>query len=264
MVMSLPQPSESFVWTQEPWGAALRCVPLRGIAPHLFTSCAVSVSRAPDDPALAAVAASLCMTPAQVRQVHQVHGTRVVVAGRDLDPVAEADVLLSEDPDSAVAVRVADCAPILLAQRQGQCVAAVHAGWRGTAAGAVGAAVRALGDAFGARPVDLLAAIGPTIGACCYEVGSETREAFAAAQHPEASLGRWFRPGRADRWQLDVPRANRDQLEAAGVPAASIFDSGLCTACHAGAFYSYRREGGAAGRLLGIIAPGRRAPSRRS
>ena len=204
------------------------------------------------------------MTPARVVQVHQVHGTHVVVAGRDVEPHAEADILLSDDPETAVAVRIADCAPVLIADRQGRHVAAVHAGWRGTAACAVARAVRALGDAFGVQPNDLLAAIGPTIGACCYEVGSRTRAAFAAAAHGQAALARWFSPGKGDRWQLNVPLANRDQLEAAGVPDRSVFDAGLCTACHAGAFFSYRREGNAAGRLLGIIAPGPRARARRS
>ena len=96
---------------------------------------------------------------------------------------------------------------------------------------------------------------GPSIGPCCYTVGAELMEAFRGAGQDHADLGRWFRHG--ERLQLDLWTANRDQLEAAGVPASAIHVSGLCTACHPDWFYSYRREGAAAGRLVGFI----RAPS---
>lgn len=232
----------------------MRCEPLLAVAPHLFTSGAISVSRHPDDHATAAVAASLRLTPSAIVQVHQVHGAGVLVVrrGSSVTGTLEGDVLVGNDSGRAVGVRVADCAPILIADRTGIAVAAVHAGWRGTAAGAVGAAVAALAVEFGCAPVDLVSAIGPLIRACCYEVGPSTREAF---QQPGAD--RWFSRGRADRLQLDVAAANRDQLEAAGVPPGQIFDSGLCTACHPGVFHSYRRQGGQAGRLFGLI---RRAP----
>ena len=253
--MPLPQPSDSFAWTQEPWGPALRCLPLLPHAPHLFTSRAVSVSRNPDDPAVAAVAASLGLTSAGVVQVHQVHGCRVLAvrAGAGPPPGFEGDVLLSDDPQRAVGVRVADCAPLLIADRSRGAVAAVHAGWRGTAARAAVAAVIALRRVFGSDPADLVAAIGPLIRVCCYEVGPATRDAFNGKD-----ADRWFSPGRGGRLQLDVAAANRDQLEAAGVSAAQIHDSGLCTACHLDAFHSYRKEGPGAGRLMGLIRP--RAP----
>lgn len=227
-------------------------MPLRAIAPHLFTTRGISVSRANDDPAVAAVAASLGVTPANVVQVHQVHGCAVLVAGTAGAPPAdcEADVLVTDDPARAVAVRVADCAPILIGDRRRRAVAAVHAGWRGTAGGAAQAGVRALRDAFGSDPTDLVAAIGPLIRACCYEVGPETR-----AQFVQRTADQWFLPGRGDRLQLDVAKANRDQLEAAGVPRDSIHDSGLCTACHRDTFHSYRKDGSHAGRMMGIIRP---------
>ena len=239
------------------------------MAPHLFTSAAVSVSRDPADPALAAVAASLGLDAADVAQVHQVHGRAVVTFDRDefqphgkgLADVAKpeirpdrifADVLVSNDPRRAVGVRVADCVPILLADRTGRIVAAVHAGWRGTAARVVAAAVSAL-DQFGVAPHDLIAAFGPSIRACCYEVGPEVREAFRGAGFAESVTSDWFAPGKGDRLYLDVPRANRDQLETLGVSADQIFDSGLCTAHHPGVFHSYRRAGTHAGRALGAI-----------
>jgi len=241
-------------------------MPLLAVAPHLFTSAAVSVSRDPDDPALAAVAASLGLTPDAVMQVHQVHGREVVVArkqngdaylfsqfGKQVSVPFAADSLVSDDPGRAVGVRVADCLPILLANRSGRVVAAVHAGWRGTAAGVVGAAMSALRDQFGVVPGEVIAAFGQSIRACCYQVGPELREAFRAAGHRKASLRRWFSPGTGDRLYLDVPQANRDQLEALGVPARQIFDSALCTACHDGVFHSYRRGGAHAGRALAAI-----------
>jgi YfiH family protein len=162
-------------------------------------------------------------------------------------------VVATDDPLRGVAVRVADCAPILIGDRHGRAVAAVHAGWRGTAARAAQAGVEALRARAAIEPSDLNVAIGPSIRACCYEVGPELREAFSAAGHDDAAIGRWFTRGKGDRWQLDVPRANRDQLEAAGVPAAQIFDSGLCTACHPDVFHSYRRTGRATGRMIGVI-----------
>jgi YfiH family protein len=260
--MSLPQPSESFAWTQEPWGPALQCLPLRAVAPHLFTSGAISVTRDPADLALGAVATSLRLTPEAIMQVHQVHGCSVVKFDRQSGNVAKtdirpdrisADALVTDDPDRAVGVRVADCVPILLSDRAGRAVAAVHGGWRGTAAGIVRFAVEALRTGFGLEPEHLLVALGPSIRACCYEVGPEVRDQFKAAGHPDAVLAGWFSPGERDRLYLDVARANVDQLQALGIPRMQIFDSGLCTAHNGGIFPSYRRQGAAAGRMLAVI-----------
>ncbi len=201
-------------------------------------------------------------------QAHQVHGNTVYwfgwnfnVCHPDLakieippEPISvSADVLATDDPRRGVGVRIADCAPILVADRAGRAVAAVHAGWRGTAARAARAGVEAMRIRAGINPPDLIAAIGPSIRACCYEVGPELRDRFAAAGHDKAAIDRWFSKGKGDRWQLDVPRANRDQLEAAGVPSEQIFDSGLCTACHTDVFHSYRKTGPGAGRMIGVI-----------
>ena len=284
--MILPQPNQGFFWTQEPWGAALKSAPLLEVAQHLFTSSAVSVSRDPSDPALAAVAVSIGLTADAIVQVHQVHGRDVLVVRRNGDshrsekgavPVSEADALVSDDPRRALGVRVADCVPILMADRHSGAVAAVHAGWRGTAVGAVRAAVDAMRTEFATRARDLIVAIGPSIRSCCYEVGPELRAAFAGAGHEAAAIDRWFAKGKRDRWQLDVVRANRDQLRAAGVAATQIHDSGLCTLCENAAasrfddrriglaastdrprreddaFHSYRREGAHAGRMLAVI-----------
>jgi hypothetical protein len=199
----------------------------------------------------------------RVVMAKQVHGRTVVVI-RDGDPPSavapEADVFVSSRSDVAVAIRVADCVPLLMADRARGVVAAVHAGWRGTAARASIAALDALDREFGTKPVDIVAAIGPSIGACCYEVGSELVDAFAAAGHERHLIDRWFlapAPPRGSRerskLRLDVAGANRDQLVIAGVPEEQIHVSGLCTAMHLDLLTSYRAEKDAAGRLAGVI-----------
>jgi hypothetical protein len=184
--------------------------------------------------------------------VHQVHGASLVDV-QDTAPAGRphADGLVSRNPSTALTVRVADCVPLLIADTRLGVVAAVHAGWRGTAAGIAGAAVSRLGQSYGSQPGDLIAAIGPSIGPCCYTVGEELCEAFRGNGRDARDLRRWFH--RDGGLQLDLWTSNRDQLATAGVPETAIFASGLCTACHPDWFYSYRREGAAAGRLVGFI-----------
>ena len=188
--MTLPAVPESFYWTQSSCGKVLKCRPLDGIAPHMFTTRELQLSSADD---WRRVAAALDVK--HVATLNQVHGCGVVpiepgwaLSNRRLD----GDALVSGDPEVAVAIRAADCVPLLIADPVTSAVAAVHAGWRGTAAGVATAAVAALSREFGARPEHLVAAIGPSIGACCYEVGSELVDAFAAAGHSRHLIDRWF------------------------------------------------------------------------
>ena len=180
--------------------------------------------------------------PGALALVHQVHGKRVieVEAGRGpLEVVGEADALVSRTPGVVVAVRVADCVPVLLAGPG--VVAAVHAGWRGTVAGIVGETVAAM-SASGVSPSELVAAIGPAIGVCCYEVGPEVA-GRVAERSPEAVDT--SRP----REHVDLRRANAVQLRAAGVGQVGIV--GSCTRCDPDSF-SHRRDP-AAGRLAGFV-----------
>jgi YfiH family protein len=266
--MSLPDIPDNFEWTTESWGAALRCIPLGRIAPHLFTTRQLALAWPADTAQLAAAVGAR-----NVAMAKQVHGrTVVVVRGGDEitgppeggpHAAPEADAFVSDSTDVAVAIRVADCVPLLMADRTRGVVAAVHAGWRGTAAGAAGAALDALEREFGTRPADIVAAIGPSIGACCYEVGSDLVDAFAAAGHERLLIDRWFAapaPPRGSRerprLRLDVALANRDQLVLAGVPEEQIFLSGLCTAMHLDVLTSYRAEKDNATRLAGVIRAG--------
>jgi YfiH family protein len=255
---SLPKASDGFEWTDESWGAALRCRPLGVHAPHLFTTRQLELSSADHLRELADA-----LDAREVAMLRQVHGRNVVVVRKGAPvshPWPEADALVSDSADVAIAVRAADCVPLLMADRARGVVAAVHAGWRGTAARVVAAAIDALAREFGTRPADLVVAIGPSIGACCYEVGTDLVDAFAAAGHERYLIDRWFLsppPARGSKVRapltLDVARANLDQLVLAGVPADQIYPSGLCTAMHLDVLTSYRREKEKAGRIAGII-----------
>ena len=153
-------------------------------------------------------------------------------------------------------MRAADCVPLLIADRATGAVGAVHAGWRGTAARAAVAAIDAMVSYFGSRAADLVVAIGPAIGPCCYEVGSELVDAFAAAGHERYLIDRWFLAPRGSRMRLNVPGANRDQLILAGVPEDQIFSVDLCTAEHLDVLTSYRAEKDRATRIAGVIRAG--------
>ena len=167
---------------------------------------------------------------ATLRQVHS--ATCVAAAGRG-GVLGEGDALLENTPGSVVAVKTADCLPILLVDARHGAVAAVHAGWRGTVAGIAQRAVEAMGAQFGTAPGDLHAAIGPGIGKCCYEVGPEVAAQF----------------GQQGRAHVDLAEANRRQLRDAGVTAERVYGSNVCTMCRAEEFHSFRRDKEAAGRL---------------
>jgi len=256
-MMFMIQPNDGFEWTQEPWGPALRCAALGTIADHLFTT--ANLQLVDDAGEWNAVAARMGVGEEKLRLIRQVHGADVAV-GSDGEAVhaqrPRADIVISDDPGVAIAVRVADCAPILLADRRLRAVGAVHAGWRGTARGAATRAVRAMTETFASDARDLVAAIGPCLGPCCGEVGPEVVAEFRAAGYAGVDLERWFSAGPGLRPYLNLWRANRDQLEMAGIPAAQIHAAGLCTRSHPSVFHSYRAQGRRAGRMAGIIRAG--------
>jgi YfiH family protein len=242
---TLPDVAGAFRWVEAGGVPALRCMPLDAVAPHLFTTRNL-------DAVLGA--ASLGVAAARVWQLTQVHGDAFVIAEGDAPEARpEADALISNDRSVALVVRAADCVPLLMADTRSGAVAAVHAGWRGTAARVAPAAVKAMGQAFGTRPQDIVAAIGPAIAPCCYEVGPALVDAFAAAGHERHLIDRWFQVRRDRKLRLDVPGANRDQLVLAGVPEANVHVAGLCTAMNLDVVTSYRAEKERAGRIAGVI-----------
>lgn len=241
------------MWVQEPWGRALRC--RRIPAPHLFTSRDLELRENGSE--WEAVAASLAVSRERLLLIRQVHGTAVAVVRRSEAPGSnsrpEADIIISNDPSVAIGVRVADCVPVLAFDTRTGAAGAAHAGWRGTAARAAERLVTAMGEAYGTKPDDLICAIGPSLGPCCGEVGDEVRIQFRAGGADEASLARWFRPGTDGKSQIDLWRANRDQLERAGVGDGRIHSAELCTKTHAERFHSYRAARERAGRMLAAI-----------
>lgn len=253
--MALPAPAPGFHWQAETWGPLLVCDPLSAVARHGFTSRKLGLR--PGDGASqrwADAAASVGGAATRIARVRQVHGAdvRIVTAESLADPVPDADAAITRTSGVGVAVVAADCVPILLADTRTGAVGAVHAGWRGTAADAAGAAVAAMVSDFRVNPRRLVAAIGPSIAACCYTVGPELVIAFERAGHSRERLVRWFSMT-GDRHVLDLWTANRDLLIAAGLDGANVHVAGLCTQTHRDVFESFRADGAAAGRMAAII-----------
>lgn len=186
----------------------------------------------------------------------QVHGDRVVAAdGREIFAATErqdegADAVLALEAGLTAAVRVADCVPILLHDEASGASAAVHSGWRGTRLSIAGRGVRALQHAAGADPQRVLAAIGPCIGRCCYEVSQELAAMFRALFGPQAADD----PAKTDKPHLDLRSCVEAALKASGVPADHIEQVAGCTSCDIGAFFSHRRDKGRTGRHLAFIS----------
>jgi YfiH family protein len=183
------------------------------------------------------------------------------------------DALISDRPGLLLGVQTADCLPVLLVDAKRRAVAAVHAGWRGTLRRIVEKTAGEMRRRFGTLPQDLRAAIGPGIHACCYQVGEEVRDQFHSQFAYAAELFREAResnpvhekypllfltaraPGHGPEetlFYLDLVAANRRQLLQLGVPAQNISASPLCTSCRTDLLFSYRKERGATGRLLGV------------
>ena len=181
----------------------------------------------------------------RLRQIH----SNVVHSVRDnafANKAPEGDAAYTELPGIALGVMTADCVPILIADSSGRAVGATHAGWRGTSEGVLRRTVDALVADFRIHPEDLRVAIGPHIGVCCLEVGEEVYEWFADPEIFERRA-EWLKP------HLNLSEANHRQLVAGGVRPEHIQTSALCTRCRADLFYSYRRDGEAAGRMFSVI-----------
>ncbi len=192
--------------------------------------------------------------PLQVHTVRQVHGSSVHEVTRPTPPREhdrpEGDALITRVRGIALRISVADCVPILICHERAGAIAAVHAGWRGTLAGVLPAAIRALLDRFDADAAALRVALGPAIGPCCFEVGEEVADAFRRADPGTRScvLEEDGRP------RIDLIAVNRMQAAAAGVPESALHSIDLCTMCRADLLESHRRDRGRAGRMAAIIA----------
>jgi polyphenol oxidase len=256
----LPQPRAGFRWVETAAGPSLVCEPLEFIAQHLFTTRTWMLASTTDGDRTSGwrqVAEEAGVDEAHLVRARQVHGASVVIRGRGADAggrdLPEADILISDDPDAALAIQTADCVPLLIADPAHGAVAAAHAGWRGLAARVPERVVQAMTREFGCRPADLIAAIGPSISGPRYEVGYEVWKRFEDAGFPAAQVTRWFVEGRPEHAYFDGWQSASDQLEAAGVPSIQIHVAGLCTSTYPDVFCSYRRDGTGAGRLAAVI-----------
>jgi len=180
--------------------------------------------------------------PAEPRWLVQVHGNLVVNADRVQQPV-EADAATSRSPDTVCAIMVADCMPVLLADRAGKVVAAAHAGWRGLAGGVIENTVKSMA----VPPSEVVAWLGPAIGPVAFEVGADVRETFVAQDPGAASAFVDHKPG---KWLADLFAIARRRLQAIGV--ADIHGGGLCTVSDPQRFYSHRRDK-ITGRMAALI-----------
>ena len=189
---------------------------------------------------------------ASLVRLNQVHGTEVLVVDRPIDELPRGaalsyDASVTNRTDLILSVRTADCVPIILYAPDAPAVGAVHAGWRGTQAGTVTAAIDAMQGAFHCRPREMMAVIGPCIHACCYQVDGELYKQFQERFGSEAVtvLG--------DSTYVDLVAVNRLWMIECGVLAENIDVLDYCTMCREEMFFSYRREAGRAGRQLAYV-----------
>ena len=196
----------------------------------------------------------------RLTMAEQVHGDNILrvgeaEAGRGrlsyADAIPATDALMTDAPGIPLMLCFADCTPVLLFDPVRRAAAIAHGGWKGTALSIAAKTVRAMAEAFGTRPEDCLAAIGPAIGPCCYEVGDEVAGEFQRALPQFADEIISEHDGKI---HLDLWKANRLQLEEAGLLPAHIDTAGVCTACHARTFFSYRADGPATGRIAAVMA----------
>ena len=179
---------------------------------------------------------------ATVKQIHSAEIRQTAIAG----PCGKADALISATPGLAVGVKTADCVSVLLVDSEHRVVAAVHAGWRGTVQEIVALTVAAMVRDYETNPISIYAAIGPAIGACCYEVSADVARRFVKWDPSLATVG--------GKPHLDLESFNAMQLQAAGVPVDQIARAGLCTKCNIDTYFSFREEGEKAGRMMSWIA----------
>lgn len=195
------------------------------------------------------------VTQEQLVTVRQNHGSDILVIDAPNDDFShfigiEADAIITNQSGVMIGVTVADCVPLLLFDPVKKVIAAVHAGWQGTAAKIAVQAIQGMTKIFNCRPAEIKAAIGPCINPCCYEVDQPVKDGFKEQPSLWEAV---TEPAGNGKWRLDLALANRMQLEEAGLAGSSIQTSGHCVCCQKELFFSYRRDDGETGRQMGFI-----------
>jgi hypothetical protein len=191
----------------------------------------------------------------QFLTLNQVHGDNIFI----IKPFGEYyssseamnyDAIVTSRTNLAICIKTADCVPVFIVDKAKKIIAVVHAGWRGTALEITAKVVRLLIEKYGSSPRDLLAAVGPSIGQCCFEVDSAAANSFFEHKNNEAFL---FPGARPNKWMLDLAEANRQQILNCGIPETNIDVSDLCTSCRQDLFFSHRGSGGITGRQVNFM-----------
>lgn len=186
---------------------------------------------------------------------NQVHGDGILVIqsqGRYFSSreKLDYDAIVTCRPGLAICIKTADCVPVFIVDKMRKVIAVVHAGWKGSALNICAKVIRLMESQYGSQPHDILAAIGPSIGPCCYEVDSVVAESFKTQKDHESFLS----PQKEkNKWLLNLPEANRRQILACGVPDKNIETSGFCTSCRQDLFFSHRASGGVTGRQINFM-----------
>ena len=187
--------------------------------------------------------------------VNQVHGDAIFVIkphGSYFSTRDELnyDAIVTSRADLAICIKTADCVPVFIVDQVKKVIAVVHAGWKGSALGISAKVIRLMQKQYGCLTQDILAAIGPSIGKCCYEVDQATADAFRQQNNSDLFL----QPGKKkDKWMLDLSKANFQQILDAGVPENNIEVAGYCTTCNQDMFFSHRGSGGITGRQVNFM-----------
>jgi len=191
--------------------------------------------------------------PAQLRwaRMRQVHGARVVTLGEGVEAAGEADAMVTSQAGLALTILTADCVPILFVEPRQRVVGVAHAGWRGTLANVAGATVERLRQEYGIEPREIHAALGPSIGSCCFEVGDGVAAQFEGLGE---DVRRSVHCETGSKSHMDLRRINELLLQRAGVPSEQISTVGPCTRCHPQDYFSFRGEQGHTGRQASVIA----------
>jgi len=201
------------------------------------------------------LATAFAMQVEQFLVVNQVHGDAIFVIkphGRYFSTRDELnyDAIVTSRTDLAICIKTADCVPVFIVDQVKKVIAVVHAGWKGTALEISAKVIRLMQSQYGSQSADILAAIGPSIGKCCYEVDQATADAFRGQNNSDLFL----QPGKKkNKWMLDLVEANRRQILEAGVPENNIEVAVYCTACNQDMFFSHRGSGGITGRQINFM-----------